>query len=77
MKLDNAAGPIRDVQINRLSLRALDLPVIAEGVETASHLVFLAKEGCAEIQGHLIGRPQPIAHCNDVAEGLGSARRLS
>jgi diguanylate cyclase (GGDEF)-like protein len=42
--------------------QALRLPVLAEGVETEEQRVFLAKEGCTEIQGYLIGRPQPIAH---------------
>jgi diguanylate cyclase (GGDEF)-like protein len=38
----------------------LDLPVVAEGVETEEQLAFLAKEGCNEMQGFLIGRPKPI-----------------
>jgi EAL domain-containing protein (putative c-di-GMP-specific phosphodiesterase class I) len=42
--------------------QALRLPVLAEGVETEAQRAFLAKEGCTEIQGYLIGRPQPIAH---------------
>ncbi|MET0967966.1 MAG: EAL domain-containing protein [Tardiphaga sp.] len=46
--------------------RSLKLPVIAEGVETAAQLSFLTAEGCAEIQGYLIGRPQPIAHYQSV-----------
>jgi diguanylate cyclase len=41
--------------------RTLALPVIAEGVETAEQLAFLEEEGCNEVQGYLIGRPQPIA----------------
>jgi diguanylate cyclase (GGDEF)-like protein len=41
---------------------ALKLPVLAEGVETEEQRAFLAKEGCTEIQGYLLGRPQPIAH---------------
>jgi diguanylate cyclase (GGDEF)-like protein len=49
--------------------RALKLPVIAEGVETREQLAFLASEGCAEIQGFLIGRPQPIAYYRDVVDG--------
>jgi diguanylate cyclase (GGDEF)-like protein/PAS domain S-box-containing protein len=42
--------------------RGLDLPVLAEGVETEEQLAFLAKESCDEIQGFLIGRPMPIEH---------------
>jgi len=38
----------------------LDLPVVAEGVETEEQLAFLSKEGCNEVQGFLIGRPKPI-----------------
>ena len=40
--------------------RGLDVPVLAEGVETKEQLAFLAKESCDEIQGYLIGRPLPI-----------------
>ena len=40
--------------------RGLELPVLAEGVETKEQLAFLAKESCDEIQGYLIGRPLPI-----------------
>lgn len=40
--------------------RGLKLPVLAEGVETKEQLEFLAKEHCDEVQGYLIGRPQPI-----------------
>jgi diguanylate cyclase (GGDEF)-like protein len=41
--------------------RALELPVIAEGVETEAQLAFLVNEGCNEVQGYLIGWPSPIA----------------
>jgi diguanylate cyclase (GGDEF)-like protein/PAS domain S-box-containing protein len=40
--------------------RALSLPVTAEGVETEAQLAFLTKESCDEVQGFLIGKPQPI-----------------
>jgi diguanylate cyclase (GGDEF)-like protein len=46
--------------------RALDLPIIAEGVETEAQFAFLADEGCAEVQGYLIGRPYPIQRYRDV-----------
>ena len=39
--------------------RALDIVVVAEGVETIHQLQILQKMGCAEIQGYLIARPLP------------------
>ena len=41
--------------------RELDVTVLAEGVETPTQLDFLIGEGCAQVQGYLIGRPGPIA----------------
>jgi diguanylate cyclase (GGDEF)-like protein/PAS domain S-box-containing protein len=46
--------------------RGLDLPVIAEGVETEEQLAFLSKEGCNEMQGFLIGRPKPISDYDEL-----------
>jgi predicted signal transduction protein with EAL and GGDEF domain len=40
--------------------RGLDMPVVAEGVETQAQLAFLSEEACAEMQGYLLGRPLPI-----------------
>jgi EAL domain-containing protein (putative c-di-GMP-specific phosphodiesterase class I) len=40
--------------------RGLNLPVVAEGVETEDQLKFLRSEHCSEIQGFLVGRPKPI-----------------
>jgi diguanylate cyclase (GGDEF)-like protein/PAS domain S-box-containing protein len=42
--------------------RGLNLPVVAEGVETRAQLEFLSSEACAEVQGYLLGQPLPIAH---------------
>lgn len=39
----------------------LDLPIVAEGVETQAQLDFLSRESCDEVQGYLVGRPGPIA----------------
>jgi len=46
----------------------LNLPVVAEGVETREQNAFLSGEDCDEIQGFLIGRPAPIA---DYAHYIG------
>lgn len=54
--------------------RGLDLPVIAEGVETEEQLAFLSKEGCNELQGFLIGRPKPI---RDYGELVGREKTRS
>ena len=48
--------------------RNLGLEVVAEGIETAAQLSFIADEGCDEMQGFLLGRPQPI---EDYAEVVG------
>jgi diguanylate cyclase (GGDEF)-like protein/PAS domain S-box-containing protein len=40
--------------------RGLNLPVLAEGVETKAQLEFLSTESCDEVQGYLVGRPHPI-----------------
>ncbi len=47
----------------------LDLPVLAEGVETQQQLAFLKKEGCDELQGYLMGRPRPIEEYADWMAG--------
>jgi diguanylate cyclase (GGDEF)-like protein/PAS domain S-box-containing protein len=42
--------------------RGLQLPVLAEGVETKEQLAFLSQEACDEVQGYFVGRPFPIEH---------------
>jgi predicted signal transduction protein with EAL and GGDEF domain len=39
---------------------ALHIPFVAEGVETEAQRTFLGREACEEMQGYLIGRPEPI-----------------
>jgi diguanylate cyclase (GGDEF)-like protein/PAS domain S-box-containing protein len=69
---DQAAAIVRSV----LGLgRALRLPVLAEGVETAAELDFLKSEFCNEVQGFLVGRPaaiegfRPLTHGTDRPDG--------
>ena len=49
---------------------ALHMPVIAEGVETENERDFLMRAGCPEIQGYLIGRPEPIASYSALVGGI-------
>jgi len=55
---DVASGQIVQTIIS-LS-RALDLPVIAEGVETEEQREFLAASGCHAYQGYLYSPPLPL-----------------
>jgi EAL domain-containing protein (putative c-di-GMP-specific phosphodiesterase class I) len=53
-----AAAIVRTV----LALGAsLNIPVLAEGIETEAQWQFLAREGCAKGQGYLFARPQGLA----------------
>ncbi|MDA8230858.1 MAG: EAL domain-containing protein [Magnetospirillum sp.] len=40
---------------------SLSLKTIAEGVETEAQAKLLARQGCDEIQGYLVGRPMPAS----------------
>jgi diguanylate cyclase (GGDEF)-like protein/PAS domain S-box-containing protein len=44
----------------------LKVPVLAEGVETVEQLEILRAEGCDQVQGYLISRPNPISHFEGV-----------
>jgi EAL domain-containing protein (putative c-di-GMP-specific phosphodiesterase class I) len=56
--------------------RGLNLPVVAEGVETEGQLKFLAGEQCNEIQGYIVGRPKPIEEYTE-AVGRAPASQMS
>jgi len=78
IKIDRAF--IGDLEHNRHSMaivravidlgHSLNIPVLAEGVETAMQHTMLLGRGCDEIQGYLVGRPQPIGY---YAELVGRA----
>jgi diguanylate cyclase (GGDEF)-like protein/PAS domain S-box-containing protein len=42
---------------------ALELQVVAKGVETEEQRAFLAARGCDRVQGHLLGEPVPADVC--------------
>jgi EAL domain-containing protein (putative c-di-GMP-specific phosphodiesterase class I) len=54
---------------------ALGLTVVAEGVETEEQLAILAREACDQVQGFLLGRPQPIeCYLGAAAQGRRKGR---
>jgi diguanylate cyclase (GGDEF)-like protein/PAS domain S-box-containing protein len=57
--------------------RSLELTTVAEGVETQAQLEVLRREGCDEMQGYLIGRPQPIAEYADMIGRTARERRAA
>lgn len=52
--------------------KSLEIPILAEGIETREQLRILASEGCDEGQGFNIGRPMP----NDQLAGIGGPRSI-
>jgi diguanylate cyclase (GGDEF)-like protein/PAS domain S-box-containing protein len=78
---------ISDIETNRSNAaivkavinlaQSLNLPVIAEGVETETQRSLLRDQGCDQIQGYLIGKPLPIEEyvtlTNSGAVNLGSS----
>ncbi|MGO4476405.1 EAL domain-containing protein [Massilia sp. 2TAF26] len=48
---------------------ALQMSVVAEGVETAEVLDFLRAASCDEAQGYLLGRPLPLADLRALLQG--------
>jgi diguanylate cyclase (GGDEF)-like protein len=62
--IKNALNNHDDAAIARTIVRlghSLNLKVIAEGVETKEHEMFLAEEGCDEVQGYRYSKPVPDA----------------
>jgi diguanylate cyclase (GGDEF)-like protein/PAS domain S-box-containing protein len=55
----------------------LEIPIIAEGVETREQLDFLAREGCDLAQGYLIGRPGPIEQYDELVGRPMAIRAVS
>src|SRR5690606_23491489 len=41
--------------------RSLNIPVLAEGIETPGQLELLRNMGCAAVQGFYLGRPKPMS----------------
>jgi diguanylate cyclase (GGDEF)-like protein len=62
--ISNVATNTHSAAIVRATIllgKSLQVPVLAEGVETEDHLKFLHDEGCGAVQGFLFGRPMPVS----------------
>ncbi|WP_287458640.1 EAL domain-containing protein [Sphingomonas sp.] len=58
--------------------KSLDIPVLAEGVETRGQLMLLQQQGCDETQGFLLGRPAGLAEVlKRMAHGVFASRNDS
>ena len=71
--VDRLPGNAQAVSIMRAILalgRSLNIPVLAEGIETAEHLRFLRDEGCDEGQGYFWGKPSVPEKIPELAENL-------
>lgn len=70
--IDGIAEDPRDLAVLRAIVamaRALDLAVIAEGVEDERQLAIVAREGCASVQGFVRARPMAAAAFAAFAQG--------
>ena len=57
--------------------RALDLLVIAEGVETQAQLTFMRSRGCQEIQGHIFSKALTPLQASHLMEGNSAPQLLA
>lgn len=55
--------------------QSLNVPVLAEGVETEAQFALLAREGCQAAQGYLTGRPLPPAELFKAPDGAKRRER--
>ncbi|MBO6816040.1 MAG: bifunctional diguanylate cyclase/phosphodiesterase [Rhizobiaceae bacterium] len=56
------------IQATTILGNSLDIPVLAEGVETEQQLQFLAETGCSAVQGFFFGKPMPQGDFCKMAE---------
>lgn len=58
--LDSTSGSRAMIRAALAMGHGLNIPILAEGVETSDQLEILRVEGCHEVQGYLLGRPGPM-----------------
>ena len=72
--METSAHAAAIIKATLLLGRSLNIPVLAEGVETERHLEFLRQEGCDCVQGFLFGKPMPQ---DDVSRMIRAANEPS
>lgn len=55
---------------------SLNIPVLAEGVETSEHVEFLRNEGCEQLQGFFFGKPMPQSGIDGMVNHVGPALQV-
>jgi len=56
--------------------KALQVPVLVEGVETEEQLEFARQNQCDEVQGYYHGRPMPEQQANELLARLSSGEKI-
>jgi EAL domain-containing protein (putative c-di-GMP-specific phosphodiesterase class I) len=56
--------------------RALQLDIVAEGVEDDMQLQALLSKGCSSVQGYLFGRPMPVTDIEQVLQEQSVRRSI-
>ncbi|RUO62090.1 putative bifunctional diguanylate cyclase/phosphodiesterase [Pseudidiomarina insulisalsae] len=54
--------------------QALNLRVVAEGVESQQQAAYLSRAGCAEVQGYLYAKPMPLTSLQSFVKNISSAK---
>lgn len=73
--VDGVPNSLQSAAIVRSTLilaASLNIPVLAEGVETDEHITFLRDEGCTQVQGFLFGKPGPRSGIETIVNGPSS-----
>ncbi len=68
--VDTSAHAVAIIKATMVLGRSLNIPVLAEGVETERHLQFLRDANCESVQGFLFGRPMPSDDVDRLIRGL-------
>lgn len=75
--VDGVATSAQSAAIVRSTLilaSSLEIPVLAEGVETDEHVNFLREEGCVQVQGYFYGKPVPRTEIEAIVNAVVDRR---